>query len=635
MNSLPIEHLSYSAMRTYLTNPWLFRKRYILGLYDFKASPAMYEGKAGHKYVELRLKGQSVQAALSHAMKMLESVSDDQIDWGKTGSREKSQKKIASICEFVESEMPDLGEILKVEYSAVVKPSKDGQEFPLPIKAVTDVVSKDDTGIALHDWKFTASYTDPDSEDPEKIMQAVFNYFTVCETIGEPHSMTFWEIKTTKNRDGSPQVRPYTINFQQDEYFRAFGRIYSGIVRQLSKDDHIFLPNLSDRLTSQESWEDFVSEVMEFDMPERVSHRTASDKMVEKRFVRQEVVEDTTSSVQDKIISKLMEFGMVLEFERKYEGATLDMYAFKTARGVRMSKIEKYEQDLQQALEVKSVRVLAPIPGSKFVGVEVPKGERKTVELPDSLGYRLPIGEDVYGHSHEIDLEKTPHILVAGSTGSGKSVCLSNFIHTLSNTDVKMILIDPKRSEFMQFATLPNLMAEIITENDEVEKALSWLIDLMESRYARLQETGCRDIREYQEQYDSMERVVVIIDELADLMLTVGKSKRVVANKSSNGVDLEVKPTIEEMLIRLAQKSRAAGIHLILATQRPSVDVVTGLLKSNITTRIAFMTASAIDSKVIIDQPGAQKLIGQGDCLLMQPGSELIRCQGYYKSQEI
>lgn len=633
---LPIEHLSYSATRTFLTNPWLFRKRYILGLYDFKTSPSMAEGKSCHKYIELRLKGKPVDYALAQAHKLFDTNSDDQIEWGSTQNREKSHKAISQACGFLEAEMPDIGEVLKVEYSATVLPEVDGKKFPLPLKAITDVVTKTPEGIVLHDWKFITKFTDPNTEDPEKIMQAMFNYFCVLMTIGEPAKMIFWEIKKSKNKDEEPQVRPYVIDFSHTQYFRAFGRIYSGIVRQLADENTIFLPNLSDRLTSEEAWEDFMSEVMEFDMPDQVSHRTASTKMVEHRFVESvPVSEDTASSVQDRIISKLMEFGMALEFHEKFSGATLDMYAFKTARGVRMSTVEKYDKDLQQALEVKSVRILAPIPGTKFVGVEVPKKDRISVTLPETTGYNLPVGIDVYGESHSIDLSRTAHILVAGATGAGKSVCLSNFIHTLSKTDAGLVLIDPKRTEFAAFRGLPNLMTEkILTENQEISVTLEWLVDEMEDRYAQLESFGATDINKFNRRGGNMQRIIVVIDELADIMLTSGKvaEKKLVFGEGS--VQLQNRPSIESMLTRLAQKSRACGIHLILATQRPSTEIVTGILKANITTRVGFMTATGVDSKVILDQSGAEKLIGMGDCLLMQPGKGLIRCQGYFTPEE-
>ena len=296
----------------------------------------------------------------------------------------------------------------------------------------------------------------------------------------------------------------------------------------------------------------------------------------------------------------------------------------KPSRGVSMAKIAKFEDDLALALGAKSVRIEAPLRGTKYVGIEVSNVDQKIVpwstELLKEQSLSLPVGSDVYGNPYHIDLAKAPHLLVAGSTGSGKSVALNMFIQSLMQQNspdaLGLILIDPKRTEFAQFEGDEHLVSQelgVITEGEDATLALEWAVEEMEERYKKLRAAKVRDIDTYNANGGFMQKIVIVVDELADLMLSVHKEK------------------IEAAIIRLAQKARASGIHLILATQRPSVDVVTGILKANFPTRVAFMTATKVDSSVILDQPGAESLIGNGDCFVMKPSEKgLIRLQGYY-----
>jgi S-DNA-T family DNA segregation ATPase FtsK/SpoIIIE len=290
------------------------------------------------------------------------------------------------------------------------------------------------------------------------------------------------------------------------------------------------------------------------------------------------------------------------------------------------------------ALATPTVRVLAPIPGKSLIGIEVPNEHRTTVTLgdvllggntPDTSPIMLGIGKDVGGDRIVLDLAAMPHLLIAGSTGTGKSVCINSLLMSVimrsTPDEVRIILIDPKRIEMALYNGLPHLYVPVVTESKEAASALAWAVTEMESRLRRLQKAGARNIAQYNaaardgklpEGMQPMPYLMIVIDELADLMMVAARE-------------------VEDSIVRLAQLARAAGIHLVVATQRPSTDIITGLIKTNITTRIAFAVSSGIDSRVILDQSGAEKLVGLGDMLLSTPQlAKPKRVQGALVSED-
>ena len=295
-------------------------------------------------------------------------------------------------------------------------------------------------------------------------------------------------------------------------------------------------------------------------------------------------------------------------------GPTVTQYTFKPHDGVKLNQITARSNDLSLALAAHPIRVEAPIPGKAAVGVEVPNKVSAVVTLREILeskeysesksGGTIPLGRDVAGIPIVVDLHKMPHLLIAGATGSGKSVCINSIILALlyqnSPNDMKLILVDPKRVEFSMYNEIPHLLCPVITEPDKTVNALKWAVNEMEKRYHILSENHKRNIVEYNQSgpAQKMPYIVVIIDELADLMV-----------QSANEVEVAI--------VRIAQMARAVGIHLIVATQRPSVNVITGLIKANITSRIGFAVASQVDSRTILDQAGSEKLLGNGDMLFM------------------
>jgi DNA segregation ATPase FtsK/SpoIIIE, S-DNA-T family len=364
---------------------------------------------------------------------------------------------------------------------------------------------------------------------------------------------------------------------------------------------------------------------------------------------------------------KLEDFGVEGEVVAVRPGPVITMYEFKPAPGVKVRRIVMLADDLAMALRAVSVRILAPIPGESVVGIEIPNPRRETVylrEVIESESYRntdskvaLALGKDIGGTPFATDLAKMPHLLVAGATGTGKSVSINAMILSIlyrsSPQDVKFIMVDPKMLELTIYEDIPHLLVPVVTDPKKAAAALFWAMDEMDRRYRLMRDKGARSIDSYNRAlereagskrnvidlmqpeeneelnsvggnlspdahlvHEKLARIVIIIDELADLMMTVGRD-------------------IEEYITRLAQKARAAGIHLILATQRPSVDVITGLIKANFPARISFQVTSRVDSRTILDSMGGEKLLGNGDLLFLPPGTaRLIRVHGAFVSDQ-
>ncbi|MBI4948080.1 DUF87 domain-containing protein [Candidatus Berkelbacteria bacterium] len=338
-----------------------------------------------------------------------------------------------------------------------------------------------------------------------------------------------------------------------------------------------------------------------------------------------------------EIIKKtLKDFGIEVAMSEVNVGPTLTQYTLKPSEGVKLTNITARTNDVALALAAHPIRVEAPIPGKSLVGIEVPNKVAATVSLREVLeapeykdvssNLSLALGRDVAGRVMAADLKLMPHLLIAGSTGSGKSVCMNailvNLLYKNSPADLRLLLVDPKRVEFVEYNGIPHLLTNVITETDKIISALRWAVAEMERRYQQLASHNRRNIAAYNESLPEGEQkmpyIVVVIDELADLMTQA-------ANE------------VEASIVRLAQMARAVGMHLIVATQRPSVDVITGLIKANITTRIGFAVASNADSRTILDQAGADKLLGKGDMLyLSNDQPQPRRVQGVFlKDKEI
>ena len=341
---------------------------------------------------------------------------------------------------------------------------------------------------------------------------------------------------------------------------------------------------------------------------------------------------DTATKLQKTLYS----FGVSAKVENVSVGPAITRYELKPAEGVRVSKIANLADDIALNLAAETIRIEAPIPGKQAVGIEVPNKEKQAVHLREVLESEefenseskltIALGKDVAGNTQLADIAKMPHVLIAGSTGSGKSVCINTIITSIiykaKPSEVKLVMVDPKVVELSVYNGIPHLLIPVVTDSKKAAGALAWAVQEMDNRYNLFAKKGVRDLKGYNkavkkdEGVGMLPQIVIIVDELADLMMVAAKD-------------------VEESICRLAQKARAAGMHLVIATQRPSVDVITGLIKANVPSRIAFAVSSQVDSRTILDSVGAEKLLGKGDMLYFPAGApKPARVQGAFVSDE-
>ena len=339
---------------------------------------------------------------------------------------------------------------------------------------------------------------------------------------------------------------------------------------------------------------------------------------------------DTATKLQKTLYS----FGVSAKVENVSVGPAITRYELKPAEGVRVSKIANLADDIALNLAAETIRIEAPIPGKQAVGIEVPNKEKETVSLREVIESKefsenkskltVALGKDVTGNVQLADISKMPHVLIAGSTGSGKSVCINtiiaSIIYNAKPSEVKLVMVDPKVVELSVYNGIPHLLIPVVTDPKKAAGALAWAVQEMDNRYNVFAQKGVRDLKGYNAAVEKeggigkLPQIVIIIDELADLMMVAAKD-------------------VEEAICRLAQKARAAGMHLVIATQRPSVDVITGLIKANVPSRIAFAVSSQVDSRTILDSIGAEKLLGKGDMLFFPAGApKPTRVQGAFIS---
>ena len=341
---------------------------------------------------------------------------------------------------------------------------------------------------------------------------------------------------------------------------------------------------------------------------------------------------DTATKLQKTLYS----FGVSAKVENVSVGPAITRYELKPAEGVRVSKIANLADDIALNLAAETIRIEAPIPGKQAVGIEVPNKEKEVVhfrEIIESKEFKsnkskltIGLGKDVAGNIELADIAKMPHVLIAGSTGSGKSVCINTIITSIvynaKPSEVKFVMVDPKVVELSVYNGIPHLLIPVVTDPKKAAGALAWAVQEMDDRYNKFAEKGVRDLKGYnkaiekENEFGKLPQIVIIIDELADLMMVA-------------------KNDVEDAICRLAQKARAAGMHLVIATQRPSVDVITGLIKANVPSRIAFAVSSQVDSRTILDTVGAEKLLGKGDMLFFPAGApKPARVQGAFVSDD-
>ena len=409
----------------------------------------------------------------------------------------------------------------------------------------------------------------------------------------------------------STHVDPNFQQFPKLEAFENTEAVKEGFEEELKKVNAMFDSNQGyDDVVKKSIEEIFKSKPMDFKKKEQIE-----------KSIRENV---------SHLENVLKEFGVDAKVVNYEYGPTITRYEIVIPKGVKVSKVTGLSDDIAMNLAAESIRIEAPIPGKNTIGIETPNKIKESVHFSniiknkelDSGELKVILGKDIVGRDKFIDIVKMPHLLIAGQTGSGKSVAVNTLISTLiskkSENEVKFIMVDPKMVELMPYNDIPHLLVPVIIDPHQAAIALKWAVNEMENRYKKLMENGVRNIKGYNtlSYVEKMPYIVIIIDELADLMMVASGS-------------------VEESIARIAQKARAVGIHLVVATQRPSTDVITGMIKANLPSRISFALRSQIDSRTILDSAGAEKLLGQGDMLLLANGSsKLQRIQGAYISDD-
>lgn len=649
MVTMPVNVLSYSALTQLLRNPLIFKYKHIINIYDSKMSVSGMIGRAGHEALKTYYGGNpdipmmgDRGVAIDAGLKFLETFGDAGINYGKKGSREQMLKGYAQAMNFYFAEEPKYHKILMCEEKLTGElRTSDGDLLPLPATGSCDLVhQRKDGKIEIIDTKFVTNFTDWETEDYIKIIQSQFYKHLLIAAKGiKPYRMLFREIKRTANQEGGPQIRDWAIPFDHKQYEMFFYNLYRDVVKYLANSP-IFLPNLSDPFDGEQAGLIYSQGLINSDMSDvEVMHKVKDVAYTSKKFVSSRLDREDNKHLlpEERVKLRLAEFGIPVEPVETKVGPTVTQYRFKVSAGVRMETIKKLKDDIALAIEAKGeIRIIAPIPGTGLVGVEVENKTRTSTKLtaahlrPGTLS--LPIGIDVHGAPQLVPLDEMPHLLIAGTTGSGKSILLHTIINALTQqlkpAELELVLIDPKRVELRPFARKPHVKRKVVYEYQDSVKVLTELVEEMERRYKILADSDRRDLAEYNSsRRDPKKRlpyIVTIVDEFADLMIR--KRKKLTKKQ----LEEEQYEDADTLIVRLAQMARAVGIHLIIATQRPSVDVMTGMIKANFPTRIALTTASPTDSKIIIGKEGAEKLAGKGDMIFVYPGNRgEMRLQGF------
>lgn len=639
-DNFPVLHYTYSSLVLFGSNPILFKIKEVNHEYfESTRSSSSVLGSAVHAALKAYLggdkdvptpadEGEAILHGHAAGLKYLDGIYDGFIEWTSTiPDRAKLNEKYA-FCYFgyvKEYDASNRASVISVEEALRYKVKVNDKELPIMLKGYLDLIFRDTDGkIVIDDHKITGSYSDGDKIDGAKLIQAAIAFCLTYAHTGEaPDRMRYREFKHTLNRDGSPQTKTYEIVFADYPLlFAFFYRYYEDVTRALL-GEQVYVPNVHamfdnevailsyiHRLDIEEDRakqfkEEQVNNITDF-LKKTIQKSGAMKKYletVERKFISAKTLNYKDMPIEDRIRAKLHEYGIALQYEDKIVGGSVSIYRYEPSVGVKMKKIESFKQDIEQVVGISGIRILAPIPNTIYVGFEIPNEERTFPEgLPDPMGYEIPIGETVMREVRYFDIRTAPHMLIAGSTGSGKSVFLNTLITQLMTLPrAELHLFDPKQVELGDYEGKKNVV-EYQSEPDKIGSSLVALVAEMEERYGVLKKMKLRNIDNTTIGYK-----FVIIDEFADLAM---------------------RGTVGDLIQKLAQKGRAAGIHLIIATQRASTQVISGDTKINFPVKVVFKMAKEVDSRVMIDEAGAEKLLGKGDMLFVSDsGTE--RLQGY------
>lgn len=594
--------LSHSAIMCFLNNQIQFKKRYIAKVYDEPSSPALVVGKAMHKMIEERLKGQSIEVAIQSGLQEIENIADYEIDYGKTGSREKIIDQYQKLSTIVINELPTYDDILAIEDRVECELSIRNKKIPM--KGYIDVVRDFGDALEIIDWKSVTSYSDEDTENWAYLIQSWIYVQLIEFKYKKPVSrVVFKEIKKTINRDGMPQIKDYVLDRHGiEEANDVIGRVVKAVSDYVDNPNATYFPNPRDMMNGSQSMH--IVAQMEGITVRTVHTTERREKFSPVNTVVAEDIADDSGSETERIMAKLVEFGVGGRIDEIVKSSAVDTYLLKPNRGVKMSKLAGMGDDLSLALGSDAVRVIAPIYGTQTVGIEVPHEQSFPKFDGKATSHQIPIGVDTMNNVIYDDIAKMPHMLIGGQTGSGKSVFIRNIIQSLNNCEVD--IIDMKGLDF------EDLGKNIISEVSEALMLVKKLVHLMDERYKNKRVNA--------------KRRVLIIDEYADLVMQTGKEKHEIGVFDENGklktktTTIDTRKQLETDLTRILQKGRAANINVIIATQRPSADIVAPIIKANCPVKACLRVATAKNSEIILDESGGERLLGKGDMLYLGSG---------------
>lgn len=598
--------LSPSAIMCFLNNQIQFKKRYIAKVYDDPSSPSMVVGSAMHKMIEQRMKGQSFETALEAGLQAIENVADYEIEYGKTGSREKIIEQYQKLSTTVINELPTYDNVLAVEDKIECNLSVMNKKIPM--KGYIDIVLDSGDSLEVIDWKSVTNYSDEETENWSYIIQGwIYSKLAEYKYKKPVSRVVFKEIKKTINRDGQPQIKDYVLNAENlAEADDIMGRVIKSVSDYTDNPNATYFPNPRDMMNGAQSMH--IVAQMEGITVRTVHTTERREKFAPVNTVVADDIAQEGGSETERIMSKLNEFGVGGRIDETIKSNTVDTYILKPNRGVRMSKLAGLGDDLSLALGSEAVRVIAPIYGTQTVGIEVPHEQSFPTFEGKGSSHQIPIGVDTMNNVIYDDIAKMPHMLIGGQTGSGKSVFLRNIIQSLTNCHID--IIDMKGLDF------EDLSKNIVSEVGRSLELIQCLSELMDGRY--------------KDKKTDAKRRVLIIDEYADLVMQTGKEVRYrIDGYKKNGEPImkqytyDTRKELETNLARILQKGRAANINVIIATQRPSADIVAPIIKANCPVKACLRVATAKNSEIILDESGGERLLGKGDMLYL--GSGMIK----------
>ena len=598
--------LSPSAIMCFLNNQIQFKKRYIAKVYDDPSSPSMVVGSAMHKMIEQRMKGQSFETALETGLQAIENVADYEIEYGKTGSREKIIEQYQKLSTTVINELPTYDNILAVEDKIECNLSVMNKKIPM--KGYIDIVLDLGDSLEVIDWKSVTNYSDEETENWSYIIQGwIYSKLAEYKYKKPVSRVVFKEIKKTINRDGQPQIKDYVLNAENlAEADDIMGRVIKSVSDYTDNPNATYFPNPRDMMNGAQSMH--IVAQMEGITVRTVHTTERREKFAPVNTVVADDIAQEGGSETERIMAKLNEFGVGGRIDETIKSNTVDTYILKPNRGVRMSKLAGLGDDLSLALGSEAVRVIAPIYGTQTVGIEVPHEQSFPTFEGKGSSHQIPIGVDTMNNVIYDDIAKMPHMLIGGQTGSGKSVFLRNIIQSLTNCHID--IIDMKGLDF------EDLSKNIVSEVGKSLELIQCLSELMDGRY--------------KDKKTDAKRRVLIIDEYADLVMQTGKEVRYrIDGYKKNGEPImkqytyDTRKELETNLARILQKGRAANINVIIATQRPSADIVAPIIKANCPVKACLRVATAKNSEIILDESGGERLLGKGDMLYL--GSGMIK----------